>query len=218
MARIRTPIVIAAAGCAVLIAACGSSEQAERCVGPPVAVPCVLGLHAFARRAELPGPESRRRRFHLSAGSGINPFSPSFKSAQASCSKLLPGGGPANHKPTEQDKEAMLRISQCMRDARCQRLPRSDAHSPVEPRGLQRVDQPRWGDPRGSEHDRRAVAGLPARGRRVRLPALRRAPFRGRLRGARPRLARRAVALRPWQTVTAARSRSRKRLARPSAT
>jgi hypothetical protein len=51
----------------------------------------------------------------LKQSSGINPFSPSFKSAQASCSKLLPGGGPANQKPSEQDEQQMLRVSQCMR-------------------------------------------------------------------------------------------------------
>jgi hypothetical protein len=51
----------------------------------------------------------------LNQSSGINPFSPSFKAAQATCFKLLPGGGPANHRPTEQDKEQMLHISQCMR-------------------------------------------------------------------------------------------------------
>jgi hypothetical protein len=48
-------------------------------------------------------------------GTGINPFSPSFKAAKATCSKLLPGGGPGSRKASEQQKEQLLAISECMR-------------------------------------------------------------------------------------------------------
>ncbi|HEX4009319.1 MAG TPA: hypothetical protein VHX62_04900 [Solirubrobacteraceae bacterium] len=51
----------------------------------------------------------------ISSSSGINPFSPSFKSAQSACRKLLPGGGPGAGPPSEQAKRQMLQISQCMR-------------------------------------------------------------------------------------------------------
>jgi hypothetical protein len=52
---------------------------------------------------------------HLSAGSGINPQSPAFQSAQQSCMRLLPGDGPGSRRPTAQDRAQMLRVSECMR-------------------------------------------------------------------------------------------------------
>jgi hypothetical protein len=48
-------------------------------------------------------------------GTGINPFSPSFRAAQASCRKLAPGGGPASRQASEQQKEQLVAISECMR-------------------------------------------------------------------------------------------------------
>ncbi|HTU84861.1 MAG TPA: hypothetical protein VMF57_04760 [Solirubrobacteraceae bacterium] len=48
-------------------------------------------------------------------GTGINPASPSFESAQATCSKLLPSGGPGSRPASEQQKEQLLALSQCMR-------------------------------------------------------------------------------------------------------
>jgi len=48
-------------------------------------------------------------------GTGINPFSPSFRAAQSSCSKLLPGGGPGSHKASEQQKQQLLATAECMR-------------------------------------------------------------------------------------------------------
>lgn len=47
-------------------------------------------------------------------GTGINPFSPSFKAAQAVCNKLLPGGGPPA-RASEQQKQQLVAISECMR-------------------------------------------------------------------------------------------------------
>jgi hypothetical protein len=52
---------------------------------------------------------------HIQAGSGINPQSPAFQTAQQACAKLLPGGGPGSQHPSEQAKIEMLHISECMR-------------------------------------------------------------------------------------------------------
>lgn len=50
------------------------------------------------------------------AGSGINPQSPAFQSAQKACSRLLPGGGPGGgQEASETQKLAMLKLSECMR-------------------------------------------------------------------------------------------------------
>ena len=54
----------------------------------------VLGLHALARRAELPRPAVPRAaasRSRSSAGSGIDPGSPQFQAAQQACQADLPG-------------------------------------------------------------------------------------------------------------------------------
>lgn len=50
---------------------------------------------------------------HLSQG--INPTSPSFKSAQATCQKQLPGGGPPTGRPSKQEIAQMVAVSRCMR-------------------------------------------------------------------------------------------------------
>ena len=46
---------------------------------------------------------------------GINPTSPSFESAQATCQKKLPGGGPPTGPPSKQDIAQMVAVSRCMR-------------------------------------------------------------------------------------------------------
>ncbi len=51
----------------------------------------------------------------ISPGSGVNPASPAFQSAQSACSKLLPGGGPGSGRPDPQAKAHMLALSACMR-------------------------------------------------------------------------------------------------------
>lgn len=48
-------------------------------------------------------------------GTGVNPQSPAFKSAQQACFRLLPGGGPGAQHPTAQEMAQTLKISQCMR-------------------------------------------------------------------------------------------------------
>lgn len=50
----------------------------------------------------------------INIGSSINPASPAFQAAQATCRKLLPGGGPPAH-PSEQQKQQLFATSECMR-------------------------------------------------------------------------------------------------------
>jgi hypothetical protein len=51
---------------------------------------------------------------NINLGSGINPASPTFQAAQTICNKLLPGGSPSPH-ASEQEKQQMVAISECMR-------------------------------------------------------------------------------------------------------
>lgn len=49
-------------------------------------------------------------------GTGINPQSPAFQAAQGTCFKLMPGGGPLNHKATAQQIRQADETAQCMRE------------------------------------------------------------------------------------------------------
>jgi hypothetical protein len=69
----------------------------------------------------------------IQPGSGINPGSPAFRSAQSACSKLLPGGGPGAHPPSERDKAQMLAISQCMRRHGVTNFPDPTLSPPPDP-------------------------------------------------------------------------------------
>ena len=51
----------------------------------------------------------------IQLGSGINPRSPGFQSAQSACQKLLPGGGPRGRVGSEARKVQLVKLAECMR-------------------------------------------------------------------------------------------------------
>lgn len=139
--RSKTPlIVIAAMSLALVIAACGSSKDPGSS-GKSPSHPQFLAFSACMRShgvTNFPDP-SASGGIQLSSSSGINPFSPSFKAAQAKCSKLLPGGGPANHPPSEQDKQQALHVSQCMREHGITGFPDPTTTPPSSPAGYSAI-------------------------------------------------------------------------------
>jgi hypothetical protein len=46
---------------------------------------------------------------------GVNPRAPAFQSAQKTCNKFLPPGGPLKGPASESQRLQMLRLAQCMR-------------------------------------------------------------------------------------------------------
>lgn len=50
------------------------------------------------------------------AGTGIDPRSPAFRSAQSACFKLMPGGGPNNQRASAAQIREADRTAQCMRE------------------------------------------------------------------------------------------------------
>jgi hypothetical protein len=57
--------------------------------------------------------------FVFQTGSGIDPSSPTFQAAQATCSKLLPGGGPPA--PGTETHPSARALAQMVKAARCMR-------------------------------------------------------------------------------------------------
>jgi hypothetical protein len=76
---------------------------------------------------------------NLSGSSGINPFSPAFTAAQASCRKLLPGGGPPAH-ASAKEKALMVRTSECMRAHGVTGFPDPTTTPPSSPAGYSIVE------------------------------------------------------------------------------
>jgi hypothetical protein len=116
----RPLIMLAAVTCAIAIAACGSSGNSVGAASggrSPASAQAGIKFAACMRSHGVPNfPDpSGGGGIHIAAGSGINPFSPAFKAAQASCRKLLPGGGPGAQHSTAQDIAQTLKVSECMR-------------------------------------------------------------------------------------------------------
>lgn len=63
---------------------------------------------------------------------GMNPFSPPFRAAHASCKQKLPGGGPPDH-AGPQVKAEMLAMSECMRQHGITGFPDPTSSLPLSP-------------------------------------------------------------------------------------
>ncbi|MGA9857592.1 MAG: hypothetical protein WBQ18_06990 [Solirubrobacteraceae bacterium] len=124
--------------CAGLVAACGGSggSAATGSDAPsPAHVAAGIKFAGCMRSHGVPNfPDpTGGGGIHISSGSGIDISSPAFQAAQASCQKLLPGGGPGARRPSEQDKLHMLRISQCMRRHGVSGFPDPTLRPPANP-------------------------------------------------------------------------------------
>ena len=107
---------LALTACVLGIAACGSSSKASS---------AAAALHSVALRfsecmrthgvPSFPDPGSGGG-INFKLGSGVNPQSPAFQSAQADCAKLVPGaGGPFSGRPDPNARRILLRLATCMR-------------------------------------------------------------------------------------------------------
>ena len=104
---------ILAIACAVALSACGPSSK------KPAADRGGNALIAFSKCMRANGvtnfPDPSGGGGLNIAGTGINPQAPAFKSAQAACVKLMPGGGPSTHATAQQIKDA-TETAECMRN------------------------------------------------------------------------------------------------------
>ena len=101
---------LAAVGCAVALATCGSSHKPSSTThSQALAFANCMRAHGVP---SFPDPKAGGGGFDL--GEGINPQSPAFKSARLACAKLAPGRG-GGVQATESQFLAALRFAMCMR-------------------------------------------------------------------------------------------------------
>jgi hypothetical protein len=124
-----------AIGCALAVAACGSSNKPSDSSGREA----FLAFSECMRSHGVPTfPDpSPGGGIHLIAT--VNPLSPAFKAAQTNCGKLLPGGGPGAAHPSAQAKAEMLRISDCMRRHGVSGFPDPTLSPPSSPAGYRAI-------------------------------------------------------------------------------
>jgi hypothetical protein len=115
--RCRTSLVrLAAIACAMTIVACGSASQPRTTAGSGHAAPGIKFADCMRAHGvpNFPDPGAGGG-IEIPSGSGLNPFSPSFKAGQAACAKLMPGGPPSTRHPSAAQINQMRQISVCMR-------------------------------------------------------------------------------------------------------
>lgn len=133
-------VLATAVGCAAALAACGSSSKSSTSLASSH-YSQGLKFSACMRSHGVPNfPDpSASGGIHIQAGSGLNPFSPSFRQAQASCAKLLPGGGPGNAHASAQQKAAAVKTAQCMRSHGITGFPDPTTTPPSNPSGYSAI-------------------------------------------------------------------------------
>ena len=137
--RRRRWFATAIIGCTLAISACGTSGSKSS--------HSASGRTSFFAFSEcmrshgvpnFPDP-SAGGGIKIPQGSNINALSPSFKAAQAQCHKRLPGGGPPQG-ISEQQKELMVRTSQCMRAHGVSGFPDPTTTPPTNPQDYSIVE------------------------------------------------------------------------------
>lgn len=108
---------LVAVSCTLMVTACGSSDKLTTTSDRP-SFASFLRFSECMRAHGLPDfPDpSAGGGIHLAIapGSGIDPRSPAFQSAQRSCKHLLPGGGPRG-RISESQKITLIKHAECMR-------------------------------------------------------------------------------------------------------
>ena len=130
--------MFAALGCALAIAACGSSDPTNSTGSSRLTGQSKLaGAFAFAKCmrshgvSNFPDPKVSGNSIQIfGANSGVIVQSPAFRSAQTSCNHLLPGGGPGSGPPSAQAHAQLLQMSQCLRRHGISSFPDPQAGSP----------------------------------------------------------------------------------------
>jgi hypothetical protein len=102
---------VAALACLLVLAGCGGASKPKAHSHGNVFI-------AFSKCMRTHGvtnfPDPTGHGINI-GGTGIDPRSPAFRSAQTACFKLLPGGGPQNHQASAQEIRTATSTAECMR-------------------------------------------------------------------------------------------------------
>jgi hypothetical protein len=126
------------------LAACGSSSAGKTTptaavVSAPLKFSQCMRAHGVPNFPDPVGGAGGIK-LQINAHSGIDPSSPSFKSAQAKCGSLLTGGGPGAAGPgSAQAKARLLQIARCMRQHGISGFPDPTTSQPSGPAGYSLV-------------------------------------------------------------------------------
>jgi hypothetical protein len=106
--------------CGLGIAACGSSSNDQtkstaKRYSQALAFSKCMRAHGVSKFPDPSTGSGGRIQIAITSGSGVNPQSPAFQSAQSSCKHLLPNGGQPSAQESAQAKARLLHISDCMR-------------------------------------------------------------------------------------------------------
>lgn len=110
-ARLRMGVLTASAAlaCVLTVAACGGSAKPKGHANVFIAFSKCMRAHGVT---SFPDPSGHGINI---GGTGIDPRSPSFRAAQHTCFKLLPGGGPQGRPATAAEIKQADATAQCMR-------------------------------------------------------------------------------------------------------
>ncbi len=129
-------VALAAVGSAAALTACGSSGGSTAAGSSHYDASLRFSECMRSRGVPtFPDPGSGGG-IQITAGSGINPFSPAFKAAQTTCRELVPGALPgANQHPSAEEIATTRQISVCMRQHGVTGFPDPIFTTPSSPAG-----------------------------------------------------------------------------------
>jgi hypothetical protein len=122
--RLGLPIALAAVGCVLALAACGSSGSPSSAAGTGSGDTLALQFADCMRSHGVPTfPDPGSPGGGPGSNSAINKQSPAFVSAEQACNKLQPGGRPKGTPLPEAQRVAALAWAQCIRTHGVPELP-----------------------------------------------------------------------------------------------
>jgi hypothetical protein len=145
--HLRTPVVLASASVALLVAGCGgNAPSSTTSAGGPSSHTLDADAYKFSRCmrehgvANFPDPKVINQPGHSGVGIQVTPAltgSPQFKTAQHDCQGIMPGPGPGNGGPSPQQQAAHLKglrsFATCMRSHRVPTFPDPNTQGQITP-------------------------------------------------------------------------------------
>jgi hypothetical protein len=134
LSRSVLPVALTVVGCALALAACGSSGKAKGRSHPASAGIKYADCMRVHGVPNFPDPASVGAGMQF-LGTGVNTQSPAFASAQNTCQKLLPGGTPGPGAYSPSSIKQGVKLAACMRAHHLKSFPDPTDSPPSKPPG-----------------------------------------------------------------------------------